>query len=195
MSKLKFTIVVLMLICPLWTVAQEESIAQSDAIAMRWPDDYSPEQAKFFVHNEIEINARPETVWNVLIHAESWPLWYEGASEVKVVNSEDGVLRDGSLITWKTMGLRFESTIKEFEPFQRLSWESINKNIRGYHAWLIIPTSNGCKLITEESQHGWLTFLEKTFQPNKLHKLHDIWLQAIKEKAETRSKNVASIQY
>ena len=82
------------------------------------------------------------------------------------------------------MGLDFESAVKEFIAPSRLSWESRKKSIKGYHAWLIIPTEKGCKLITEESQHGWLTFFEKVFQPNKLRKLHDVWLNEIKIKAE-----------
>lgn len=61
---------------------------------------------------------------------------------------------------------------------------SEKKSIKGYHAWLIIPTETGCRLISDESQHGWLTFMEKTFQPQKLERLHDVWLAAIKAKAE-----------
>ncbi len=34
--------------------------------------------------------------------------------------------------------------------------------------WLIIPTEYGCKLITDESQNGWLTFFEKLFQGKNL---------------------------
>ncbi len=151
---------------------------------INWPDEYEPVTAGFFVHNEIDINASPETVWEILLQAETWPDWYEGASNVNVINSDSGLLTKDATFTWKTMGLEFESTIKEFEPNSRLSWESVKKSIQGYHAWLIIPSDNGCTLVTEESQHGFLTFLEKTFQPKKLEKLHQIWLEEIKRKAE-----------
>lgn len=50
---------------------------------------------------------------------------------------------------------------------------------------LVYPAS-GCKLITEESQNGWLTFFEKTFQGKKLQKLHDLWLFEIKNQAESK---------
>ena len=151
---------------------------------INWPENYEPLKAGFFVHNEIDIKASPETVWNILLRAETWPDWYEGASNVKVKDSNTGLLTQDAFFSWKTMGLDFESTIKEFKPNERLSWESVKKSIKGYHAWLIIPTENGCKLVTEESQHGFLTFLEKTFQPKKLEKLHQIWLEEIKRKAE-----------
>jgi hypothetical protein len=93
------------------------------------------------------------------------------------------------------MGLNFESTIEEFVPSSRLSWESRKKSIRGYHAWLIIPTADGCKVITDESQNGWLTFFEKIFQPKKLHKLHDIWLAELKKQAEARVEAISKRTY
>lgn len=82
------------------------------------------------------------------------------------------------------MGLNFVSTVKEFEPPYRLSWESKKRSIQGYHAWLIIPTTTGCLVITDESQNGWLTFFEKTFQGKKLKHLHDVWLLELKKRAE-----------
>lgn len=157
--------------------------AQHDT-AIHWPNEYSPAQAKFFVHNEIEINAPAAVVWDILVHATDWPKWYKGAKNVRLLNTHDTVLKEASVFSWETMGLKFESTIKEFVPHERLSWESKKKSIQGYHAWLIVPTKTGCKLITDESQHGWLTFFEKLFQPKKLYKLHNVWLAEIKKKAE-----------
>lgn len=150
-----------------------------------WPHEYEPQKSTFFVHNEIQINADPDVVWKILIQAESWPRWYTGAKNVKITTSTDGILVENSLFSWNTMGLDFVSTIKEFAPPHRLSWESNKWCIRGYHAWLIIPTPQGCRLITDESQFGLLAVLERIFQPNKLRLLHDIWLAEIKKKAET----------
>ena len=82
------------------------------------------------------------------------------------------------------MGLKFESTIKQFEPNRLLAWESQKKSIQCYHVWLIVPTDKGCKVISDESQNGWLTFFEKIFQGKKLKKLHDVWLAALKKKSE-----------
>ena len=86
------------------------------------------------------------------------------------------------------MGLNFKSTIKEYEPPHRLSWESTHKRIRGYHAWLIIPTESGSKLVTSEAQHGFMTLPQKVFVPKKLSGLHDEWLAEIKVKSENSSK-------
>lgn len=154
-------------------------IAQEAPYIINWPEEYEPQHAKFFVSNEVFINASAEKIWNILIEAETWPNWYEGASNVKLLSSDYGTLESKSVFTWKTMGMNFKSTITEFEPPHRLSWESEKRSIKGYHAWLIIPVENGCRVITDESQHGFLTFFEKTFQPRKLHRLHDTWLNEI----------------
>jgi hypothetical protein len=43
------------------------------------------------------------------------------------------------------------------------------------------------KLITDESFRGPLGLLQGTFIPNKLHGLHQIFLEELKKKAETKS--------
>jgi len=165
----------------------EKSKPNSEKI--NWPNNYKPNKASFFVHNEIDIDAEPQVVWNILIKAEDWPNWYEGATDVKIISNNSAQLEDKSIFSWKTMGQSFESTIiKEFKPPYRLSWEATKNNIRGYHAWLIIPTDKGCKVITSEAQHGFLTIMQKVFVPNKLEKLHDIWLKELKNKAEDEIK-------
>jgi uncharacterized protein YndB with AHSA1/START domain len=153
---------------------------------IQWPANYDPSKSKFFIHNEIDIKASPEIVWSILIAAELWPDWYEGAENVKLENSLNGNLTDSTVINWKTMGLNMSSKIHDFSPARYLSWESRTKSIGGFHVWLIKPTADGCIVVTEESQLGWLTFFEKIFQPKKLFRLHDKWLLALKQKAESR---------
>ena len=160
-----------------------------------WPQVYQPSQAKFYVHNEIEIQASPEIVWAILIDALAWPSWYQGAKNLSYAQTKDSSLQANSVFYWRTMGLDFESSIKAFEPHRFLAWESKRKSIQGYHIWLIIPTEQGCKVITDEAQNGWLTFFEKTFQPKKLQRLHDLWLACLKEKAETQYKASQNLKH
>ena len=157
---------------------------QSSAEKIDFPPAYEPSKSKFYVHNEIEINAKPEIIWGFIIDALKWQSWYKGAKNVSFTNPTDTALNSSSVFKWETMGLKFQSTIKQFEPNRLLAWESKKKSIQGYHVWLIVPTEKGCKVITDESQNGWLTFFEKTFQRQKLKKLHDIWLTELKKKAE-----------
>lgn len=152
-----------------------------------WPEEFNPEKSKFYVHNEIEINASPLAVWNILINAKEWHTYYKGAqSPIEFVDTAAKTLQDGLTFKFHTMGLKFQPVINEFVPYERLAWTSRIKSIQGYHAWVIVPTDNGCRLITAESQNGFLTFMQKVFQPKKLLKLHDEWLRLIKERTEKK---------
>ncbi|MEM9347327.1 MAG: SRPBCC domain-containing protein [Planctomycetota bacterium] len=153
---------------------------------INWPRQYNPDDAAFFVHNQIFIAASPEVVWGVLMEADSWPSWYAGAEDVQVQSAADGRLYAHASFKWRTMGLRFTSVVKEFEPPYRLSWESRRSAIQGYHAWLLIPTEGGTRLVTDESQHGFLATMQRLFLRNKLYDLHETWLEAIKARAEER---------
>jgi hypothetical protein len=150
-----------------------------------WPVEFNPEKAKWYVYNEIEINAKPEVVWNILIDAKKWHTFYNGVeSPVELIDTSATYLRNGLIFKLHTMGLHLEPIMREFVPNQRMAWEVRRANLTAYHAWVIVPTANGCRLITPESQNGFLTFLQKIFLPNKLLNLHEHWLEVIKANAE-----------
>jgi hypothetical protein len=88
---------------------------QNNSEKMNWPAHYEPSKSKFYVHNEIEINATPEKVWSILIDALKWESWYKGAKNISYINPTDTLLNSNSVFKWKTMGLKFQSTIKQFE--------------------------------------------------------------------------------
>jgi hypothetical protein len=152
-----------------------------------WSEEFNPSKAKWYVYNEIEINAKPAVVWNILIDAKKWHTFYKGVqSPVEYLDTTATTLRNGLAFKMHTMGLQLEPVMKEFVPNERMAWEVRRGNLTAYHAWVIVPTANGCRLITPEAQNGFLTFLQKVFQPNKLLKLHDKWLRLIKERAENQ---------
>ena len=150
-----------------------------------WPEEFNPEKAKWYVYNEIEINAKPEVVWKILIDAKKWHTFYKGVeSPIEYLDSTAKTLRNGLRFKFHTMGLQLEPEMKEIVPNERMAWEVRRGNLTAYHAWVIVPTENGCRLITPEAQNGFLTFLQKIFQPNKLLNLHEHWLEVIKARAE-----------
>jgi hypothetical protein len=149
-------------------------------------EEFDPWKSNFFVHNEIEIATPPEAVWNILIDTMAWESRFLGAKNVSFVNPGEAVLQADSQFNWETIKLKVpKTTIKEFETYTLLAWESRTKTIQGYHVRLISPTETGSKVITEEAQNGWLTFFEKTFQGKKLHQLHDLWLAELNSKTES----------
>jgi hypothetical protein len=150
-----------------------------------WPAEFNPEKAKWYVYNEIEINAQPKVVWDILIDAKKWHTYYKGVqSPIEFNDANATTLQNGLAFKMHTMGLHIVPVMREFVPNERMAWEVRRGNLTGYHAWVIVPTTNGCRLITPESQNGFLTFLQKVFQPNKLLNLHEHWLEVIKARAE-----------
>ena len=123
---------------------------------VHWPTGYSPKNADLFTHDEVVIHANPSTVWNYLVAAEQWPSWYSNSHDVKILNAEH-ILRPGSTFTWISFGVRLKSTVAEFVPNKRLGWSSTHldgSGISSYHARLLIPVVDGCKLISESTEYG-----------------------------------------
>jgi hypothetical protein len=166
----------------------QSGLPYSDKI--KWPEGYKPSEADFFVHNEIDIKASPQVVWDILIHAAKWPEWHKKAKGIKLLNSPDGRFNSSSVFTWYPAG-KFTSSIKEFNPPYNLAWygETGNKNMTIYNAWMIIPTKEGCKVVSNESQNGSKTIIEKIFAPNMVRKDIRHWLIRLKEQAEKQSNN------
>jgi uncharacterized protein YndB with AHSA1/START domain len=154
--------------------------------AINWPPLYKPTSATFFVQNKIAIKAPPEVVWEVLIEAGTWPEWHTGAKNVRLQSDVPGKLSPGAVLDWRIMGFDFISKVHEFEPPYRLAWETRRAEMQGYHAWLIVPTADGCWLFTDETQFGFFAMMQRHFQPLTLWQVHEVWLAAIKERAECR---------
>lgn len=157
-----------------------------------WPEEFHPDNTNFYVYNDITINAPAEVVWQILIEATEWHEYYDGAQKPVVIEGgSQNVLSEGVTFEFKTMGINFEPTITEFVPNERLAWTIDRRRLKAWHAWVILPTDEGVKLVTAETQNGFLTTMQKWFQPNKLLNLHELWLNLIKERAEERVKNQA----
>jgi hypothetical protein len=149
-----------------------------------WPEKFNPKNSDFYVHNEIEIKAKPEVVWQLLIQALEWNTWYQGIQNIQFKEANRVSLALNVQVFWNSMGQSLNNTVVEYIENQRLAWQFNEDKIQGHHAWLIIPTDAGCKVITDESQTGKLAKLQKLFLPRKLMKQHDQWLKVLKLEAE-----------
>lgn len=153
-----------------------------------YPEEFKPENTKVFVRNEIEINAAPEIVWDWLIKASRWSDWYINAGNVKIENGQTELAMK-THFRWTTFGATIDSEVREFIPFNRIAWDAQAVGIHAYHAWLITETANGCHVLTEETQNGFLARLSSFLMPNRMSKYHQIWLEALKKNAENGKPN------
>ena len=151
--------------------------------AIIYPEEFKPENTKVFVRNEIEIRAAPDIVWSWLIKASRWSDWYINADNVRIENGNSDLALN-TRFRWKTFGVTIDCEVREFVPFERLAWDAESLGIRAYHAWLITGTENGCHVLTEETQNGFLARLSNFLMPGRMYKYHQIWLEALKKNAE-----------
>jgi hypothetical protein len=151
---------------------------------IHWPDGFHPEQADLFAHNEVIVYASCEKVFANIADASAWPSWYPNSHNVKVLNSPDGRLHEGTRFSWNTFGVAIESRVHEFVPNSRLGWFGDGTGMNAYHTFLLLKTDEGCHIVTEEvvKGPGAVEFREK--QPNAMHEGHDLWLRTLKQRSE-----------
>jgi uncharacterized protein YndB with AHSA1/START domain len=136
--------------------------------------------------NELAMPVAPEAVWACLIRAERWPEWYKNSANVKFLQGSPPDLAEGTRFRWKTFGVTIESTVLEFVPGERIAWDAHGLGVDAYHAWLLTRTAQGCHVLTEETQHGWLASAGNLLMPNRMHKFHQLWLESLREEAGKR---------
>jgi uncharacterized protein YndB with AHSA1/START domain len=151
---------------------------------IHWPDGFYPEQAELFAHNEIVVHASCENVFANIVDAQAWPSWYPNSQNVKLLNTPDGKLHEGTRFSWDTFGVHIESRVHEVVPNSRIGWFGDGTGMNAYHTFLLSKTDEGCHIVTEEvvKGPGAVEFREK--QPNAMHEGHDLWLSTIKQRSE-----------
>src|SRR5882757_7310051 len=147
---------------------------------IHWPNGFHPEQAGLIAHNEIDIHASCGKVFASLVDAEAWPTWYPNSHNVKILSTRDGKLHEGSRFSWKTFGSHTESEVHEFVPDQRLGWFGNGTGSRAYHTFLLLQTSEGCHVITEEVVEGPVAVVARVIFPHTMHDGHELWLKTLK---------------
>jgi hypothetical protein len=151
--------------------------------SIRWPEEFAPSRAPIHLRNELAMAAPASTVWSWLIRASDWPSWYINSHDVSVQGGRRE-LSSGATFRWRTFGVNLISHVEEFVPLERLAWNARGIGVWAYHAWLLQPTPTGCTVVTEETQYGFLARMGDLLMPERMHRLHQLWLEGLKAKAQ-----------
>lgn len=151
---------------------------------IRWPEEFLPARCPVHVRNELAMAAPSDAVWAWLVRAREWPAWYLNSAEVRIDHG-NAELTPGAAFRWRTFGISLVSQVQEFVPGERIAWNARSTGVWVYHAWLIRPTTTGCHVITEESQHGWIARLGHLFMPQRMGRQHQTWLEELERKAQS----------
>lgn len=157
---------------------------------MKWPSGMEPGNVAVYARNEIEIGAPPERVWDWLVGAERWPLWYGNCASFRFTDA-GGVevaggpnLAAGRSFEWRTFGARVRSTVRVLEPFSELGWDARATGLYAYHGWMLEPVAAGCRVVTEETQSGLVPMLARWYLRRMLRRGHQGWLEDLRRVAE-----------
>ena len=154
--------------------------ATAEAHGITWPDALLPAQASVFVSNELIIPTPAAAIWPWLIRAELWPNWYPNSADIHFLSHAGPDLRDRSRFRWRSFGISITSKVREFVPGQRLAWSTQGIGLDAYHAWLLIPIGEcATRVVTQETQTGWLARLHQTLMPRRIAKQHQLWLERL----------------
>ena len=129
---------------------------------------------------EIEINAKPEKVWEVRSDIDKWSDWTANIKNPQTL-SKPSV---GSKFKWKNNGSSITSTIHTIEQNRMLGWTGKNFAADAIHNWYLTPTENGTKVRTEESMQGLLMSIMKKKMNEVLLEDMTSWLDQLKAKCE-----------
>jgi len=80
---------------------------------LHWPDGFSPDDADLFAHNEVSISPSCATVWQHLVEAPKWPLWYSNSDDVHMLNDQTGLLQQASKFEFNTFGRHIDAKVSE----------------------------------------------------------------------------------
>jgi uncharacterized protein YndB with AHSA1/START domain len=151
---------------------------------IHWPNGFHPEQADLFAHNEVVVHASCEKVFANIVDAQAWPEWYPNSHNVRLLNSPDGKLHEGTRFSWDTFGVHIESRVHEFVTNSRIGWFGDGTGMNAYHTFLLLKTDEGCHIVTEEVVKGPGAVEFRKKQPSAMHEGHDLWLNTLKQRSE-----------
>jgi len=132
---------------------------------------------------EIEIQADPEVVWDVLADIEGWPSWNPDVKEATLT----GGLKEGSIFRWKAGPGTITSTLEKVERPREIGWRGKTMGISAVHVYKLEPHAQGTKVHTEESFDGLIVRLLRGPMRKSLQKTIEEGLAHLKREAEVRA--------
>jgi hypothetical protein len=133
---------------------------------------------------EVEIDAPPQAVWEVLTDFQNWPHWNPDVKSMSFV----GTLAPGSEFRWKAGPGTILSTLERIEPPRYIAWRGRTLTIDAYHEWWLEPRDGGTYVRTQESFSGLVARLLRGMLQKALDKSFADGVERLKLEAERRSR-------
>lgn len=115
---------------------------------------------------EIEVEAKPEVIWDILVAARRWPNWNPDIRATDV----QGNLEAGSKFSWKAGPGTIHSTVMQLQMPHLLLWTGSTPGIKAVHLWVLERRGERTLVRSEESWEGLLPSILRGIMKRMLSK-------------------------
>jgi len=137
----------------------------------------------------VEINAPMSVVWNTFAHMEKWDEWNTACRGCCILSGDEGLSADtcfSFVIRPLAFPLKVQPKIVKCDPGKEVVWEGGRMGINASHTWQFRQENGKVLVLSVERFKGptmWVGHLLNV--PNRLHKLTEDFLQALKHASES----------
>jgi uncharacterized protein YndB with AHSA1/START domain len=155
-----------------------------DLYATRYADRVDVDRsAPVVARAELDVQARPELVWEVLADVDGWPRWNPDVKSAAL----EGSLAPGTRFRWKAGPGTIVSTLQAIEPPRLIGWTGKTLGIRAVHVHRLEPRGEATVVTSEESWAGPLVTLLRRPLRSTLRRAVAAGLEHLRTEAERRA--------
>jgi uncharacterized protein YndB with AHSA1/START domain len=133
--------------------------------------------------DQIEIEAPPETVWEVLATFDDWPSWNPDVKSMSI----DGPVAPGTEFRWKAGPGTITSTLQHVDRPRLIAWTGRTLGVKAFHIWRLEPRDGKTFVRTEETFDGLIARLFRGRMRKTLAEGLESGLRHLKAEAERRA--------
>jgi uncharacterized protein YndB with AHSA1/START domain len=130
----------------------------------------------------LEIKAKPEKVWDILVDIEGWPKWVD-TDFAKLVTPAP--VKEGSKFEAKLGGLRWDLTVIEANRPRSIAWSARRLGLNAVHSWEFQERGGKTIATTKETMSGWMVLLLYFIMRTRFPKTDKKWLADLKARSES----------
>ena len=140
------------------------------------------QNAPVIAHEQVQVAADIQTVWDVLTDIEHWPAWNKAVRSMSL----HGPVRPGTTFDWKAGPGTIKSRIAEVDAPNRIVWTGVTLGTRAVDAFRFEASDGGTLVHEDESWEGLLARLFRSRMERTLRDSLRDGLRALKAEAERR---------
>ena len=137
---------------------------------------------KTSIQFELEIQAKPEKVWDILADIEAWPKWQD-TDFAKLVTPAP--VKEGSKFEAKLGGVRWALTVTRADRPRSIIWAGRRIGLNAVHGWEFEEREGKTIATTWETMSGWLMIPLYLMIRRSLRAWDKKWLADLKARAES----------